>query len=325
MIDRRQRLKTAFLRATMARFTNNEQYFRFVNREYRAALSRLEVPPLSAAGARVVRELRQSGIAIARLDDFFPAGFFAEIKAAFDGLLTVFRQTGGQSVKGKASFLDTIYKAHVFTPDDIISTYLGSVEYAAIAARYMEMVPRFVGNSFWHTKPASAEDRIYSQLWHRDYNDRRLVKVFLYLNEVTTTNGPFEYVTASHAMGALGPKFDRIGSDGLRAYPEQAAVAPLLAELPVFHGSGAAHESEVSHAPPWHGRPAILQCTGPAGALIFADTFGLHRGGYVIEGHRDVIMTTYSTNYNVHKPHFAVGRGFEASLTPFMQMVFGLI
>jgi hypothetical protein len=35
-------------------------------------------------------------------------------------------------------------------------------------------------------------------------------------------------------------------------------------------------------------------------------------------------MTTYSTNFNIHKPHFAVTEEFAASLDPFMRMVFGL-
>jgi hypothetical protein len=37
-----------------------------------------------------------------------------------------------------------------------------------------------------------------------------------------------------------------------------------------------------------------------------------------------MIMTTYSTNFNVHPPHFAVTRGYADSLTPFMRLAFGV-
>jgi hypothetical protein len=35
-------------------------------------------------------------------------------------------------------------------------------------------------------------------------------------------------------------------------------------------------------------------------------------------------MSTYSTNFNVHKPHSAVTPEFAAELTPFMRMAFGV-
>jgi len=77
-------------------------------------------------------------------------------------------------------------------------------------------------------------------------------------------------------------------------------------------------------SPPWRRQPSLIQCTAPRGTLIFADTFGFHRGGHVTSSHRDVIMTTYSSNFNIHKPHFAVTAAFADGLTPFMKTAFGL-
>ena len=56
----------------------------------------------------------------------------------------------------------------------------------------------------WYTPPTAVEDRRASQRWHRDSNDRHLVKVFLYLPDVDAEAGPFEYVPGSFPDGPLG-------------------------------------------------------------------------------------------------------------------------
>ena len=43
--------------------------------------------------------------------------------------------------------------------------------------------------------------RVSSQRWHRDYNDERLVKVFIYLTDVDEDTGPLEYVPGSTLGG----------------------------------------------------------------------------------------------------------------------------
>ena len=205
-----------------------------------------------------------------------------------------------------------------------MSQYLGEPRFAAIAARYMGMVPRFVGSSFWHTREAKSDARLYSQAWHRDYNDRMLVKVFLYLTDVGRDEGYLEYVAGAHGRGPLGRQHDRIGPDGFRAYPDSAVVDRQLARLPVVELPDVPVDRRSGEAAPWHRTPTVIRCMAPKATLIFADTFGLHRGGFVRSGYRDMIMTTYSTNFNIHKPHFAVAEDFAKELTPFMRMAFGL-
>jgi hypothetical protein len=312
-------------RALYARATNNRFAFRVLNRRYVQGFRTLEAPKLTEVGRRVAADLQADGIAFAHVCEFFDAAFFATISTCFAEYLDDFvRANPTPSAKGKAVFLDTIHKSHVLVPDDPVSAFLASPELAAIARRYMGMVPRFVGVSFWHTRSAAGDARQFSQLWHRDYNDRMLVKAFLYLSEVGPEQGYFEYVTGSHARGAAGRRFDRIGSDGFRAYPDSATVDQFVAALPVYDLSDVSADRRFGAAAPWHHKVSVVRCIAPRGTLIFADTFGLHRGGFVKSGHRDMIMTTYSTNFNVHKPHFAVSRAFAQELTPFMRMVFGL-
>jgi len=312
-------------REIYARAMNNPHTFLVLNRRYIAAARKHTAPPLSEAGRRVAQDLAANGIAFASFDEFFPPEFFATISDRFSAYLAEFQRTASSgTAKGKGVFLDTIHKAHTFVPSDAVSTYLADPGIAAVAAEYMGMVPRFVGSSFWRTRPATGSDRLYSQLWHRDYNDRMLVKVFLYITDVGEREGYFEFLTGSHESGALGAEFDRIGPDGFRAYPDAAVLEPRVAALPVYRLDEVPVERRSGAAAPWHRTPAVVRAIAPRATLIFADTYGLHRGGFVHEGHRDMVMTTYSTNFNVHKPHFAVTRAFSDTLSPFMRTSFGI-
>ena len=54
----------------------------------------------------------------------------------------------------------------------------------------------------WYSVPQpAAAERISSQRWHRDYNDKHLLKVFLYLVDVDEDMGPFQYVAGSQPGG----------------------------------------------------------------------------------------------------------------------------
>ena len=61
----------------------------------------------------------------------------------------------------------------------------------------------------WYSIPQEvSSERKASQRWHRDYNDRHLLKAFLDLVDVDEETGPFEYVAGSAAAGrtlATGP------------------------------------------------------------------------------------------------------------------------
>lgn len=323
----RASIKNTRLKALYSRAVNNEYAFRFLNRQFLQAYNCVERPHLNVAGHRVAAELKAHGIAFASLDEFFPAEMLKNIQLAFKGYLDTFlseRDTKGGEIKGKEIIIDTIHKAHHFVPDDLVSSYLANEHFAGIAADYMGMVPRYIGSSFWHTKPAPSGERQYSQLWHRDYNDRRLVKFFLYLNDVGQKNGYFEYVTDTHVGGGLGKMFDKIGPDSYRAYPDQDAVDKTFANTPVINFADLPVDQRSGPKAPWAKERVRILCTAPAGSLIFCDTFGIHRGGFIQEGYRDLIMGTYSTNFNVHKPHFSVSNDFAAKLSPFMKMVFGV-
>lgn len=329
-IQSRQLLRINLLRAIYSRLTNNKLCYQAINHRYTQAFKKKALPELSSLGLRIVSDLKANGVAFAKMSDFFDEAFFDVIKNCFDAYLQEFNRQNFniKSSHGKASYLDTIHKSHTFIPNDPVSSYLSAPAFADIAAHYLQMVPRFVGSSFWHTRIITDnQDRIYSQQWHRDYNDRSLVKIFLYVTDVGPKEGYFEYLAGSHSRGdrALGQIFDRIGSDGYRAYPQTEKIEKFIKKIPTVDLNALTNRQKTGSSAIWHRQPTVIRCIAPKATLIFADTFGLHRGGYVEAGYRDMIMTTYSTNFNVHKPHFTVTQDFAKSLSPFMQMSFGII
>ena len=72
-----------------------------------------------------------------------------------------------------------------------------------MANTYLGMWTKLEYVDVWYTPPADESERKSSQRWHRDFNDRHLLKAFLYLVDVDEETGPFEYVPRSAPGGEL--------------------------------------------------------------------------------------------------------------------------
>lgn len=71
----------------------------------------------------------------------------------------------------------------------------------ALAQIYGE-IPRLDYVAVTHSKPSGPKLK-YSQLWHRDYDDVKVIKLFVYLTDVKDGDGPFTFVP--------GPVSDKVG------------------------------------------------------------------------------------------------------------------
>src|SRR5919204_1386865 len=58
-----------------------------------------------------------------------------------------------------------------------------------LANAYLEMWSKLEYVDLWYTPPVSDEERRSSQRWHRDFNDRHLLKAFVYLVDVDEEAG----------------------------------------------------------------------------------------------------------------------------------------
>jgi hypothetical protein len=108
-----------------------------------------------------------------------------------------------------------------------------------------------------------------SQRWHRDPGDKKIIKMFVYLNDVDETSGPFIYVRGSQYGGRWRKSFPQRLPHGY--YPPDGAVERLVPSSD------------------------IRTCVGRAGAIIFADTTGLHKGGYATAKERIMFTAGFTT------------------------------
>ncbi|MDP3727811.1 MAG: hypothetical protein Q8R35_04230 [bacterium] len=149
-----------------------------------------------------------------------------------------------------------------------------------IVGTYLGLCPRFLFSSLLSTlvRPPGMSEQ-YSQRWHRDPEDRKMAKMFLYLTDVEESGaGPFTYVKGSQRGGRFGhlfPQHPPVGS-----YPPPGAVERAV--------------------PP----DAIQTCFGKTGTLIFCDTTGLHRGGYSTTKERIMFTASYVSNASTHPARY---------------------
>lgn len=137
-----------------------------------------------------------------------------------------------------------------------------------LANAYLGMWSKLEYVDVWYTPPAGADQRRSSQTWHRDFNDRHLLKAFLYLVDVDEDAGPFEYVPRSAPGGEL---------ESLWPWRPLGDNYPPEAEL----------ESQVD------GR--AVSFTAPKWTLIFCNTAGFHRGGFARSKPRALATFTWDS------------------------------
>jgi hypothetical protein len=138
----------------------------------------------------------------------------------------------------------------------------------AVVNAYLRMWARLSYIDLWYTVPQPAEaERVASQLWHYDFDDKHLLKTFLYLADVDAGAGPFEYVAGSQPGGR---------------HHDVRPWKPM--------GYGRVPEEDVQRGVP---DEAIRTFTAPRGTLILCNTSGLHRGGFATERPRVLATATY--------------------------------
>lgn len=124
----------------------------------------------------------------------------------------------------------------------------------AIAEGYLGRIPIYHKSELlWSFPHELSSDYCYTHFFHSDINDYRNVKIFFYLTDVDTTDGPHYYIKGSHKK---------------RAFIEQ-----LKAGKP----SPKTDRSFIEY----YGEESFESVTGPAGFGFVGDPYTLHRGSDV--------------------------------------------
>jgi hypothetical protein len=235
-----------------------------------------EPPALDETQASVVERLREDGYAILPFSEVVPdAAVWNEVESEagrFVAETEAELERGGSALRRRAGkeFVVRKYSWDVQLGLDDPWLRLGvNRRLLDIANAYLELWSKLEYVDVWYTLPAGdADERRSSQRWHRDFNDRHLLKAFLYLVDVDEDTGPFEYVPRS----APGGELDRLwpwrplGDN----YPPQDELASRI-----------------------DGRAVTF--TAPKGTIIFCNTEGFHRGGFATRKPRVLATWTWDS------------------------------
>ena len=134
-----------------------------------------------------------------------------------------------------------------------------------IAESYLGLPVAYDGPKVAYT-PADGR-QAGTRLWHRDREDRRMMKIAIYLHEVTEDGGPLQAIKREIFEGSTDRDFRY----------------PILS-----------HEDLEKQLRRKIADGDITSCTGPAGTVIFMDTARLfHRGKPAVAQSRHVVFHSY--------------------------------
>lgn len=239
-------------------------------------------PSLSAVSRRIADDLKRDGIAVSSLEEL-GAPTLSEFMRFVDE-----RRAMAASTTKKTFLRELIDLRPTYDPMQAVWRFalhpniVGAVDlYFGLAARFYYLYAAVAG-----VMPEGEEAK-QSQRWHRDPEDRQMCKVFVYLTDVDAGSGPFIYAKGSHRMGPfshLSPQRPPAGS-----YPAEGFVE--------------------THIP----SEQVLTCYGKAGTVIFADTAGLHKGGYCTERERIMVTAGFVSDASPWPSRFVLPQEFDPS------------
>jgi hypothetical protein len=242
-------------------------------------------PQLDGRQQEVIGGLEERGLSIIPLTEFFPDAdqeLWSTLRARGDAFIERVEaerakraakeaKKGRKKGLGKGDYIMRLLGKDVPTlPADDPWLQLGISDHMLdVVNSYFGLWSKLTYVDLWYTPPAEpGVERVSSQRWHRDYNDERLVKVFIYLTDVDESTGPLEFVLGSTPKGEYGKLWPwRPVSNDL--YPPQEEFDQRIP------------------------KSAHVRLTGPEGSMIFCNTSGFHRGGYAT-GDRPRVMAVYN-------------------------------
>jgi hypothetical protein len=245
------------------------------NRKSRRLFSH-EQPELDDVQRRIVSEVDTQGFSLVTFDDLFSSELWSDIEAQRDTFVAETEAdlaAGGENVRVRQG-KEFVVRLHSYGVelglDDPWFRACASHRMLDIANAYLRMWSKLEYVDEWYSVPQPARaERISSQRWHRDFNDKHLLKAFLHLVDVDDGMGPFQYVAGSQPGGP---------------YADAWAWRPLGQNYPT--------EEELEQRIP---ASAVQTFTGPEASLLFCNTCGFHRGGFSTTDPRVLATVTYSS------------------------------
>ena len=240
-----------------------------VDRAHQAAF----LPALDETGRRIVDQLRAGDTAVVPIDELglaSTAAMEAAGGAVLDSMAEELRDVGPSG------------EPLIRMSSDVAALRAWATERAllAIAGAYIGVPASFQGvhARIERVNPA----QVTSEHWHRDLEDRRMLKCFYFPEAVTLDHGPFEYV-----------RDGELGRAGLRTVRHEVKVAERQGRM------GLTDAEMARHVPPSRWRTAEL---APR-SLVFADPTASYHHGRLRTAARPALFFVYTSAFPRHPEH----------------------
>lgn len=234
-------------------------------------------PKLSKAVVMTVAALKRDGIAILKVDDLveprITRALLDEVEQCeFAQRDAIARMRSGSQVHYKERYRFSLLGiTPKWEPSSPFANFACSSGIKQVANAYYGLDAKLRYYNVWRTFPVD-DPPSDSQLWHRDRDDRYILKAFLYLSDVGPNAGPLTYIPGTHKMGRI------------RLNPETFKEKG--------HSNWRSHDEQMERVMP---RGRWLEATGPRGTLVFVDTAGFHKGGFSRTMERSVFTCMFTS------------------------------
>ncbi len=272
-------IKKALSRRALVRPNALYYFWKYGTNASRTRAARTHTPAYSDVGS-IAEEIAREGIVSGDVSKFLSQSGIEQYAKAKREILALSRsedvqrmvatQNAASEIKHNASkdfLVHMIAPKTVHPADGPILKLALDPKLLEVVSGYLGLWPRLYQIHAWLNYPTEQPPK-ESQMWHRDPEDLRVVKAFIYLVDVDEDTGPFTFIPRTHPFGEFAKHVPR-HKDRKRVEDEE--MNPTLS-------------------------PDLHQiCTGPADTMILADTVGYHRGGKPKSKNRVLLTFTYTS------------------------------
>ncbi len=223
------------------------------------------LPALDSKDRSILSALKQDGVCITSLSDLGLTASSQLLRAAHHQLATM-----GNPLHSKAD--QKLPQIYTVTDLSEFSVWGREEKLLNIIENYIGLPVAFHGVHL--RKDFSNENQFGTLLWHKDSEDRRMIKIIVYLSDVEKQHGPFEYVPL-HLTSTRSLAFYRV-------YYELWKSGYL--------GINDDQLKKVIHDSVWK------SCPGPAGTVILVDTKNVLHHGTLRTKERAALFFTYTAD-----------------------------
>ncbi len=228
---------------------------------------RADPPRLGAGAKQTVGELRNEGVAMSSVTEILGAG---DVLTGLQDYARQLRSEPRVTDPSKPFLTELLGAEPSLEPGNPLLAFALHPQVLGIAESYSKLALRVQDINIWVNVPVTSGPS-QSQRWHRDLpEDYDIVKCFVYLGDVPDGAGPLQYVRGSNTTAGRKVHFDT----------EFDGIGYRLAEGDVAKSFGP---------------DRIVTARGDAGTMVFADTRGIHRGGFAVDNERVVAQITYAS------------------------------